>query len=236
VADVRDCAQCGAVFAPRREHARFCSVGCRVGWNREHVGDPAAEASALQWSFTAMSETAGRLPLAGAWDQARALAVISEAVWWVSIVDGTLVRYHLEAYDEVIAAQNPARRQMIEATLTGLRFVRNRIGRGADLAEFVAPGNPVPGAGTGPVTGWAWKPVPEPALASLPARGQAWEMTRYRGYQAQLAGHDVRETFAQAVAFLERAAANATPIPDTGGHSARGGNDARQAQLPVPTM
>jgi hypothetical protein len=236
VAEVCDCAQCGGVFVLRREHARFCSVGCRVAWNREHMGDPAVETSALAWSVTAMSETADRLPLAGARDQAQALAVINEAVWWVTIIDATLVRYHLEAYDEVIAAQNPAQRRTIEETLTGLRFVRNRIGRGADLAEFAEPGSPVPDAGAGPDTGWVWNPAPEPALTWLSARGQAWEMTRYQGYQAQLAGHDVRETFAQAIAFLERTAANATPIPDSSDHSVRDGDDGRQAQLPVPTV
>jgi hypothetical protein len=29
VANTRACEQCGAVFAPRREHARFCGVRCR---------------------------------------------------------------------------------------------------------------------------------------------------------------------------------------------------------------
>ena len=43
--------------------------------------------------------------------------------------------------------------------------------------------------------------MPEPDLGSLPPRGQAWEMTRYRAYQAQLAGHTIGETSA-AAAFL----------------------------------
>lgn len=59
--DIRSCEHCGGVFAPRREHARFCSVRCRVAWNREKMGDPAVEPSALLWSVTAMSETAQRL-------------------------------------------------------------------------------------------------------------------------------------------------------------------------------
>ena len=57
VADIRDCEQCGTSFVPRREHARFCSARCRAAWNREHMGDPAAGASALAWSITAMSDT-----------------------------------------------------------------------------------------------------------------------------------------------------------------------------------
>jgi hypothetical protein len=32
--DSRACAQCGTVFEPRREHARFCSSLYRVIWNR----------------------------------------------------------------------------------------------------------------------------------------------------------------------------------------------------------
>ena len=61
VADGRACERCGVAFVPQREHARFCSGDCRAAWNREHMGDPAVEASALQWSVTAMSEAAGRL-------------------------------------------------------------------------------------------------------------------------------------------------------------------------------
>jgi hypothetical protein len=58
MADERVCEQCGAVFVPRREHARFCSVPCRVEWNRGHMGDPAAGATALLWSITGMSDAA----------------------------------------------------------------------------------------------------------------------------------------------------------------------------------
>ena len=46
----------------------------------------------------------------------------------------------------------------------------------------------------------------EPALASLTPRAREWEMTRYRAYQAQLAGQPIGETFRQATAFLNLAA------------------------------
>ena len=49
--------QCGTSFVPRREHARFCSAHCRAAWNREHMGDLKAGASALVWAITAMSDT-----------------------------------------------------------------------------------------------------------------------------------------------------------------------------------
>ena len=90
----RNCEHCGAVFVPQREHARFCSWECRAAWNREHLGDPAVEASALAWSLAAMSEATGRLPAVRVWDQELALGAIGQAVWWITMVDATLVRHH----------------------------------------------------------------------------------------------------------------------------------------------
>src|SRR5438552_14291484 len=91
-------------------------------------GRPEGRGSALVWSITAMSDAAERLSRVRAWDQARALVVIGEAVWWVTIVDATVVRRHQDTYDGVLAGQTPAQRELIEGTLAGLRFVRNRIG------------------------------------------------------------------------------------------------------------
>lgn len=210
VADVRDCEQCGTAFAPRREHARFCSAPCRAAWNRENSGDLAAGVSALRWSITAMSDTTERLPRVRAANRPRAFAVIGEAVWWVTIVDATLIRHHPEAYDAVMAGMSAPRRRLIEGTLAGLRFVRNRIGDEADLADFIEPGKGGPGTGEGRITGWRWRPVPEPGLASLPPRGQAWEMTRYRAYQAHLSGRNIADRFGRAAEFLKLASA-ATP-------------------------
>jgi hypothetical protein len=215
MADFWDCEQCGTSFVPRREHARFCSARCRAAWNREHTGDLKAGASALVWSITAMSETIERPARVRAWDRPRAFAVIGEAVWWITIVDATLVRHHPDAYDTVMTGQAPAQRKLVEATLTGLRFVRNRIGDEADLAEFIEPGDARPGAGQRRITGWTWKPLPEPALRSLSPRGQAWEMTRYWAYQAQLAGHTTGEIFVRAAEFLKLAAADTPAITDT---------------------
>ena len=217
VADIRTCEQCGNSYMPRREHARFCSARCRAAWNREHMGDLKAGASALEWSITAMSDTTDRLPRVRAADRPRAFTVIGEAVWWVTIVDATLVRHHPGAYDDALAGQSPAERQLVEETLAGLRFVRNQIGDEADLAEFIEPGKAGHGAGRGHITGWTWRSVTEPPLAPLSPRGQAWEMTRYRAYQAQLAGHTIGETFGRAVAFLKLAAAD-TPAS---AHAAR---------------
>ena len=216
MADTRTCEQCGASFVPRREHARFCSPECRAAWNRQHTGDLKAGTSALQWSITAMNDTIERLSQATAWNPARALAVVGEAVWWVTIVDATLVRHHVDAYDAVIAGQAAASRQETEQTLAGLRFVRNQIGDEADLAEFISTGETAPDPDNGHITSWKWKPVHAPKLASLAPRGQAWEMTRYQAYQAQLAGRTIGETFARAAAFLERAVADTPAEPSPG--------------------
>jgi len=215
VADTRKCQQCGAVFAPRREHARFCSARCRVTWSRENKFDPTVQMSALEWSITAMRDVTDRLPRVRGWDQPRAFAVIGEAVWWVTIVDATLVRHHPEEYDRVMADQAPAQRRLIEGTLAGLRFVRNRMGHEVDHVDFINPEASRSG-GRG-IMAWTWKPVHRPTLASLSPRGRAWEMTRYRAYEAQLADHTIGETFGRATTFLKLAAeAAATLAPDTG--------------------
>lgn len=217
VADARTCERCGTSFVPRREHARFCSPGCRAAWNREHTGDLKAGTSALQWCIVAMNDTIERLSQVTAWNPARAFAVVGEAVWWVTIVDATLVRHHLDAYDAVIAGQASAERQLTEETLAGLRFVRNQVGDEADLAEFINPGETSPDPSNGHITDWTWEPVRAPEVTSLGPRGQAWEMTRYQAYQAQLAGRTIGETFTRAAAFLKRAVADAPALTDPSG-------------------
>jgi hypothetical protein len=211
VAETRNCEQCGTSFPPRREHARFCSPGCRAAWNGEHLGDLTAGRSALLWAITAMTETTQRLSRAPAGDRPQAFALIGEAVWWVSMVDATLVRRHPGAYDAVMAGHPPAQRELVEGTLAGLRFVRNRICGDTGLAGFVDPGDPGQGPGVGTVAGWRWRPVPEPELASLSPRGRAWEAARYQAYQARLAGRGIGGTFGRTTVFLRQAAVRAAP-------------------------
>jgi hypothetical protein len=198
--DTRNCEQCGVLFTPRREHARFCSVRCRARWNRRYAGGTPADTGALDWSITAMRETIERLCRAGGWDRADGFAVISEAVWRVTIVDAALVRYHPENYSRALARQDAGQRRIIEETFAGLRFVRNQMGYDAHPADLVQP--LASGAG---IAAWTWKPVPEPALGALTARGRSWELTRYQAYQDRLAGRTVGEIFTQAVAFLNMA-------------------------------
>jgi hypothetical protein len=176
-----------------------------VAWNRQHAAEPPAVGDALDWTITAMRETVDRLVRARGWDSPHAFAVISEGVWWVTMVDATLVRYHPDEYDQALAARDPGARQAIEETFGGLRFVRNRMGYYLDHADFIQPANG--SSGQAPLAAWTWRPLPEPTLAEMPPRGQEWEMTRYREYQAQLAGNPVGDIFQCAAAFLQQASA-----------------------------
>ncbi len=249
MAESRRCERCGKEFEPKREHARFCSARCRVAWNREswsmaardqqkwgsenwadeRHGPRTTGTSALSWAITAMRDTTERLGKARAHDQAHAFAVIGEAVWWVTIVDATLVRYYPEEYDAALAALPAARRRDTETTLGGLRFVRNRMGYYADHADFIQPRGDEQGGCDAPITEWTWRSLPAPAVATLPPRGQEWELGRYRAYQDLLAGHRIGETFGRTSAFLDlvagtvRAAAEPAAAGQPPGESGRGG-------------
>jgi hypothetical protein len=220
MAETRRCERCGKEFEPKREHARFCSARCRVAWNRENWnqvnrvqqkwgsenwadearGPRDTGTSALRWSLTAMHDTTERLGRVRPSDRAQAFAVIGEAVWWVTIVDATLFRYYPEDYDAALAGLGEER-QATEATFAGLRFVRNRMGYHADHADFIQPCTDGLGRGDAPITEWTWRPLPVPAVATLPPRGQEWELSRYEAYQELLAGRNVGETFGRTAEF-----------------------------------
>ena len=219
--DVRSCEQCGALFEPRREHARFCSARCRTAWNRDKLGDRASGVTALGWSVTAMRDTADLLAAMQARHGARAFAVIGEMVWWVTIVDATLVRYHPDAYDGLLTGKVPARRRLIEGTLGGLRFARNRMRGDAGCGDLV---HPMPGGNDDLVAAWTWRPAPEPRLESLRPRGRAWEMSRYQAYLAHLAGRAIGETIGVATTFLESAADEASAASPGARAPVRDGN------------
>jgi hypothetical protein len=201
--DVRNCEQCGAEFEPRREHARFCSALCRITWNRENASGRAIGDTPLNWSVCALEDTAERLCKAEAMNLPEALAVISEAVWWVTLVDATMVRYHHDAYDRALGDLDPAERKATEGTFTGLRFVRNSMGYYVDPADFIQPQQDSLGRDA-PVAAWTWRQVPAPVSAALPQRTRAWETGRYLHYRAYLAGRPVGETIKRAARFLTR--------------------------------
>ena len=238
MAETRRCERCGREFEPKREHARFCSARCRVAWNRENLTQGSTNqqkwgsenwadevrapqrtgSSALSWAITAMRDTTDRLGRARADDPAQAFAVIGEAVWWVTIVDATLVRYYPDEYDAALSGLPVRLRREAETTFGGLRFVRNRMGYYADQADFIepCPGDPGPGSpGDGaPITQWTWRSLPPPAVATLPPQGQEWELRRYRAYQDLLAGHTIGETFSRTSAFHDLVSATARPAAD----------------------
>src|SRR6266567_975018 len=111
-----------------------------------------------------MTEAAGRLANAGSWDLSRLAVAVGETVWWVTLVDATLVRYHLRDYEAALASKTVRGRQT-EETLEGLRYVRNQLGKSVDPAEFIRPALCDDG------TAWAWHPRPSPT--ETPDTGQA---------------------------------------------------------------
>ncbi len=217
MAETRGCVQCGTQFVPQREHDRFCSSECRAAWNRAHSGDQAAEVRALEWSAAGMREATERLSRFRPGDQAAAFSMVSEAVWWVTIVDARLVRHYLAVYDGVLGTRDTAERETTEGTLAGLRFVRNRIGAEDGQSDFI--GRPARDAGAGQVLAedvladWTWRRMPERAGVSLPPQMRSWEFARHRAYEMWLAGRTVGEVFGRVTDFLNVAAAEAVAAP-----------------------
>jgi hypothetical protein len=184
-----------------------------VAWNSHHARAASVSSAALDWSLTAMTEAAARLarsrpPGAGVTTEAVAVVAVSDAVWWVTIVDATLIRYHPDSYDATMDALPAARQQEIEQTLAGLRFVRNQMGVHRDPGEFIGA---CPDSGNGEKRGGAltWSQLPPPAAGDLSASGQEWEHGRYLAYSERLAGQSVVHAFALATRFLRHAAASA---------------------------
>jgi hypothetical protein len=195
-----------------------------MAWNREHAGIAAAPAVAIDWSVTAMTEAAGRLASARIWDQPHMAAAVAEAVWWVTLVDATLVRYHPRGYETALASK-AVRRHKTEETLEGLRYVRNQLGKSVDPAAFIRPEND---EGT---AAWYWRRQPEPGLGDLSALARRWERGRYRAYQERLAGHDVARTFTRCTEFLAQAASLAG---DNDTHDGAGGGASQNLDGFIP--
>lgn len=141
-------------------------------------------------------------------DLRHAAIAVSEATWWVTLVDATLVRYFPGGYDAILDAQPAPERAEIEHTLAGLRYVRNQMGVHLDPGEFLRAGVT---SDSEEAPAWTWSPLPEPVTMELSPRGQEWERSRYRAYQDWLAGRAITHTFALAAGFLRMAAASFPP-------------------------
>ena len=148
-----------------------------------------------------MDDTIQQLGKATGIDLPEAVALGSECVWWVTLVDATMVRYHEAAYDNSLAVLIPVERRVIEGNLTGLRFVRNWMGYHADPADFIQPGLD-PGGGEAPVAAWTWSSRPAVELGVVAPRGRKWESARYKHYGTYLARRPLGETISRAAAFL----------------------------------
>ena len=203
MAGLQRCQLCGAVLAAGLDHAPFCSPRCRAAWNREGMGD----AGTLAWSVAAMSEATGRLALVRAGALPLALTALREAVWWITMVDATLVRHHLRIYEEAFEASGRAERFRTGQTLTGLCFVRDQMGTDADLAGVVDTS--ASDAVGRRVTSWRWRRLSEPRPAGSPHDGRDRPAAGYRAYQGQLAGRTIGETIGLAVTFLTLTGASA---------------------------
>jgi hypothetical protein len=159
-----------------------------------------------------MMAATDRLLAATTSDPHAAFMVVTEAVWWVTLVDATLVRYHDEVYGRLLADLDPAERQAIEDTFGGLRFVRNQMVRQTSPGNLICP--PAnPGAQPAQVAEWTWDSACSPDVAARPGPDLDWELTRHRSYQAQLAGRPVGGSFTRASAFLQQAWIAAAPQP-----------------------
>ena len=171
--------------------------------------------AALDWSVNAMTEVTSRLADNGykLGLLVTAATAVSDATWWVTLVDATLVRYQPCEYDATLESLRPAEREEIEQTLAGLRYVRNQMGLHIDPVDFLQARPATPGTGmlaSGEPT-WTWSALPAPVIRDLTPRGQEWEYSRYQAYRCWLAGRPVSRAFTLAASFLQQAAAIRSP-------------------------
>jgi hypothetical protein len=155
----------------------------------------------LSWSVSAMNDAAERLRKASGRDLPEALALVSESVWWINLVEATVMRTRQAAYDQALTNLGPAQRRATEGTFAGLRFVRNWLGYHADPADFIQPGQDK-GEGEVPVSAWAWTFLPVPGLGAMSPGNRQADAVRYRQYCKYLARKPISETITCAVAFL----------------------------------
>jgi hypothetical protein len=184
-----------------------------MAWNRGDPRQATVSFAALDWSVNAMTEVTRRLE-----DSGRALGLlataataVSDATWWVTLVDATLVRYQPCEYDATLESLPPAEREEIEQTLAGLRYVRNQMGLHIDPVDFLQAAQATQGARAPGAPAWTWSPLPAPVTRDLTPRGQEWEYSRHQAYQRWLAGRPVTRAFTLAAGFLRQAAETRSP-------------------------
>ena len=187
--ETRKCEQCGTLFAPRREHARFCSARCRVAWNRQHAGDPpdrGERARLDHYRDAGHDRPAAAGPGLGpaARLTPRSARPCGGSPWstppWCATTR-TSTTPCWRATTRPSARSSRARSAGCGSCGTGWAITSTTPTSSSRSAPPGAPARARSRPGR-------WRSLPEPVLAGLPARGQEWEMTRYREYQARLAG------------------------------------------------
>ena len=168
-------------------------------WNDEHAGVAAAPAAAIDWSVTAMTEAARRLSSPGPRDLPRLADAIADAVWWVTLVDATLVRYHPRNYETTLGPQRPAARDRADPRRAAVRPQPARQVRRPRRPDHAGRSRGHPARLDMAVTA-------QPDVSGLGSRARQWELSRYHAYQARLAGRDVTAAFAWCAEFLALAA------------------------------
>ena len=190
-----------------------------MAWNRGDPRQATVSFAAFEWSVNAMTEVTRRLEDSGhaLGLLATAATAVSDATWWVTLVDATLVRYQPCEYDATLESLPPAEREEIEQTLAGLRSLGGleevdgvdvQAHLVADVAQAAqaTQGARAPGGPT-----WTWSPLPAPVTRDLTPRGQEWEYSRHQAYQRWLADRPVTRAFTLAAGFLRQAAETRSP-------------------------
>jgi hypothetical protein len=155
----------------------------------------------LRWSISAMNGSIDRLYKATGTDLPEAVAIVTETVWWVTLVEASIQRSSQAAYNHALLSLGPADRRAAEGTFVGLRFIRNWLGTHADPASFIQPERDDDGD-QAPVAAWTWTLLPTPELGKVSARDRHADAVRYRDYSTRLAGKPIGETITSAVTFL----------------------------------
>jgi hypothetical protein len=148
----------------------------------------------------ALNDATDRVNKIAASDLPRAFAAIGEAVWWVTIVNGSLRRNHRAAYGQAATLTSPDPAD----TLNGLRSVRNRIGHKVDLVDYIQPVASREWSADGRITAWAWKPVAPPEQGDRAGAQHRRDVELHQAYERALAGQNIWQPLMLATGFFSQ--------------------------------
>ena len=155
---------------------------------------------ALDWSMRAMRDAVGRINKMP--DLPSAFAAIGEAVWWINIVRDSLKQADPAKYSHALELTTPNPSD----TILGLRSVRNRIGHGVELVDFIEPIASRPDPGDGRITAWVWRYVPPPQERQTGNQYKS-ELKYHQAYETAVVGggqgSNIVYTFGLVTGFLD---------------------------------